>query len=384
VKPRVLFVDDEPNVLEAHRRMLGRRYAVETAVGGRAGLERLSEGGTFAVIVSDMQMPGMNGIQFLKQTREASPDSVRIMLTGMSDQKTATDAVNEGNIFRFVTKPCPPETMNAVLTAGVRQHQLLTAEKELLQNTLKESIQVLVDILSLVNPVAFSRAMRLKHYAVRAAEALGLGEPWRFEVAALLSQIGFVTVPGDVLERMASGDTLTDSEQKMVDDLPGMTSHLIARIPRLEEVAEIIAGQPAGGSGGGATPPEGGEVQLGSEILRAATALDGLLLGGDAPADALAKMIRSKVPYDPRIVRVLGDIDAPSLAMVVMPMKIRDLQVGMALAEDVLTLQGMLVVGKGQEVTEALRRRLANFRALGNIDEPLRIYVPREGGCSDA
>ncbi|MFH1417727.1 MAG: response regulator, partial [Planctomycetota bacterium] len=133
---KILCVDDDPNILNAYRRGLRRLFEIETAEGGAEGLEAIASQGPFAVVVSDMRMPGMDGIQFLTAVKKRAPESVRIMLTGNADQQTAMDAVNEGSIFRFLTKPCPPEHLAKALTAGIEQYRLITAEKELLGKTL--------------------------------------------------------------------------------------------------------------------------------------------------------------------------------------------------------------------------------------------------------
>ena len=92
----------------------------------------MADKGPYAVVVSDMRMPGMDGVEFLAWARAQHPDTVRIMLTGNADQGTAMAAVNKGAIFRFLTKPCDPELFGQTLDQAVRQHQLLTAEQSLL------------------------------------------------------------------------------------------------------------------------------------------------------------------------------------------------------------------------------------------------------------
>src|SRR5580704_4186971 len=106
VNSRILCVDDEPNVLLAFRRQL-RQFDIETAVGPEAGLNALQTAGPFAVVVSDLRMPVMDGVQFLARVKQQSPSSIRIMLTGQADLTSASMAVNEGSIFRFLLKPCP-------------------------------------------------------------------------------------------------------------------------------------------------------------------------------------------------------------------------------------------------------------------------------------
>jgi DNA-binding NtrC family response regulator len=130
---RILFVDDEPAFLYGYKLMLRQEFEVDTAVGGEQGLASIHDHGPYAVVVSDMRMPGMNGLEFLTRVRRVSPDTVRMMLTAHTDINTAMEAVNEGNIFRFLTKPCERDVLGKAITAGLVQYRLVTAEKELLE-----------------------------------------------------------------------------------------------------------------------------------------------------------------------------------------------------------------------------------------------------------
>src|SRR5690349_1193845 len=136
VKDRVLFVDDEPNVLDGIRRQLRNRVDLETATSAAAGLELIRSRGPFAVVVSDMRMPEMDGARFLARVNEIAPESVRMVLTGQADLDSTIKAVNEGRIFRFLLKPCDPDTLQDVLKSGIEQYRLVNAEKLLLENTL--------------------------------------------------------------------------------------------------------------------------------------------------------------------------------------------------------------------------------------------------------
>jgi CheY-like chemotaxis protein len=152
---RVLCVDDDPNVLAGYQRGLRKQWHLETASSGQAALGLLETQGPYAVIVADMQMPGMNGVELLTRARTLAPDTVRIMLTGNADQKTAVEAVNEGHVFRFLNKPCSAEMLALVLDAAVRQYRLVVAERELLEKTLSGSVKILTEILSLQDPRTF-------------------------------------------------------------------------------------------------------------------------------------------------------------------------------------------------------------------------------------
>ena len=131
----VLLVDDEPSVLDGLRRLLGRDLRVKTAVGGERGLEVLQSSGPFAVIVSDMRMPGLDGAQFLSKAKTLAPNAVRMMLTGHADFSTAVAAVNEGSIFRFLTKPCGKEEFTKAIDEALVQYRSARAEKKLLEKT---------------------------------------------------------------------------------------------------------------------------------------------------------------------------------------------------------------------------------------------------------
>jgi DNA-binding NtrC family response regulator len=118
------------------KRQLRGDATIFTATSGLTALQLLSEEQvSIAVLVSDLQMPGMNGIELLAEAARIAPDTVRVMLTGESDQRAAIAAVNEGAVFRFLTKPCDSETLRATIRAGIEQHRLVTAEKELLGKT---------------------------------------------------------------------------------------------------------------------------------------------------------------------------------------------------------------------------------------------------------
>jgi CheY-like chemotaxis protein len=126
---RVLCVDDEPNVLEGLKRTLRRSFHVVTAVGPEAGLQTLEREGPFAVIVSDLSMPGMDGVAFFEESRKICPDSMRILLTGDADLNSAMSAINRGAIFRFLLKPCDPDVLQEALAEAVKQFNLVAQER---------------------------------------------------------------------------------------------------------------------------------------------------------------------------------------------------------------------------------------------------------------
>ena len=127
--PKVLCVDDEPELLHSVSRSLRRGYLVTTATSGKEALEILRKDQSFAVIMSDMRMPGMDGAEFLAQARLLVPDAVRVLLTGFTEMAPVIHAINDGRIFRFLNKPIEKEQLLSVIDAAAAQHRLQAGEQ---------------------------------------------------------------------------------------------------------------------------------------------------------------------------------------------------------------------------------------------------------------
>ncbi|HHH76641.1 MAG TPA: response regulator, partial [Phycisphaerae bacterium] len=240
---KILYVDDDPNILAGYQRILRKQFPVFTAMGGHEGLETIAKEGPFAVVISDMQMPEMNGIEFLAKVNDISPDTVRIMLTGNADLQTSIDAVNEGRIFHFLTKPCPREKLIKSVETAIRQHHLIVAERQLLEETLNGSVKVMADILSMVSPMAFGRSGRVRRYVRHITNKLCLLNAWEIEIAAMLSQVGCISLPDMLLKKLYAHQTLTPQEQDLFNAHPDVGGRLIVNIPRLKDAAHMIACQ---------------------------------------------------------------------------------------------------------------------------------------------
>lgn len=374
----VLFVDDEPDALSGYRRVLRNRFDMHAASDPHEGLA-LARSHPFAVIVADMRMPGMNGIQFLAEVREISADSVRIMLTGHADTATAIDAVNRGSIFRFLTKPCSPELLNTALQAGVDQWRLIRAEKDLLEKTLKGSVRVLIDVLELSNPVAFGRATRARRLVSYMGRAAGIQGLWQLELAALLSQLGCITVPPDVLERHYGDGVLTPEETAMIAAHPKVGAELLAHVPRLERIARIIAAQ--ADPVADVRPEElflAENIELlGAHMLRVALAFDRLLAQGTPPHLAAKRLDSETAPVHPKILAALaGYEDAQAAARAVREIAVRNLAIDMEAEQDIRAENGTLLVPRGRKITYPLLLRIRNFAAGVGVREPILV---REG-----
>ena len=373
----VLFVDDDINVLKSYKRTLSGNFKVTIASRPEEGLQQLSENGPFAVIVSDMKMPGMNGIEVLSRSQQISPDTVRILLTGYADQQTAIDAVNTGEVFRFLTKPCEVETLTSMLKAAVRQYQLLVSERELLEQTLFGTVSVLSQILTLINPVAQGKANRLKKYCRFLATQVHFKERWLVEMAALLSQLGCLTIPQEVISKYVGGGKLKPEEMQLVKDHPAMAVKLLSRIPRLEKVVEIISLQEKSLKElPGFADNQRESTLLAAKILQTALGLDKLIMSGEPPMEALALMAQNDQIYDQKLVSLLSEYDFGLQNMVQLRVYCSELNRHMTLDEDVRTKQGILLASRGQRVTEPVLRGILNYSVTVGVHEPFLVLVP--------
>jgi response regulator RpfG family c-di-GMP phosphodiesterase len=374
---KILCVDDELNLLLSLQRQLRKQFHIDSALGPEKALEAIEHEAPYAVIVSDLQMPGMNGLELLARAKELSPDSVRIMLTGQADLETAIAAVNQGNIFRFLTKPCSAEEMAHTLEAAMEQHRLVTAERSLLENTLRASVKVLTEVLSLVHPAAFSRATRIHRYVRHMAGVLKLRDVWQFEVAAMLSQVGCITLEPGALDRMYTGDELSAEEKKMFAAHPSAGGELLAHIPRLEAVACMIAAQNLSFGQQPAVPVHVPLeiVATGAHLLRAAVDFDRLITRNRSQEETLAQMRQRARDYDPACLAALAAFVAPEGGMETRVLKSAELRPGMMVDQDVRSKMGLLLLAKGQEVTPSVLGRLRAFAAKVGIVEPVRVLV---------
>ncbi len=377
-RPKIVCVDDEPNVLAGLSLHLRRHYQVLTAGSGAEGLDTLRQHADTAVVISDMRMPGMDGAAFLGRCRGLLPDVSRMLLTGHADSASAIQAVNEGQIFRFLVKPCPPASLAAAVDAAVQQHRLLTSERVLLEETLHGSIKALVEVLGLANPIAFGRANRIKQLVSELALETDGAIRWQVEVAAMLSQLGCMSLPPDTLERLYYGRPLSEAEQEMVSRVPAITERLLSSIPRLDGIRGMLASyhKPVTHIAGRAADEPRSDVRRGADLLAVATDFEALTAQGQPTCHAVDVMRGRAGRYHPGVLDALGVLYGNSdSGDSVQEVSLGGLRVGTIFAEDVTLTSGALLAARGFEVTENFVERARNFK--GMVREPIRVVVKR-------
>lgn len=355
--PRVLFVDDEPHLLAALERMLFEHYEMVTATSAGDALTVLHHEPPFEVVVSDMRMPGVNGADFLAEVRRRYPGVTRILLTGHADTESAIAAVNRGAIFRYLSKPCPGETLIEAIDAGIALHRREAVERQLLATTLAGVVKLLSELLSMAAPQAFQRASFVQACVRHALPKLGWSEPWRYEMAAALSQIGCIGVPPEESDRLAA-----DAAHAQI------AWRLLAPIPRLENIALMLRYQTS-------VPPE----EVGSEVLQGATLLRAALqLHRIGPhkleADEVHHRLRiAKPPLPTSIIEALADFRGAYSEP--REEKVASLPLGSVLDQDVRTHKGVMVLSRGHELTQAAILALQRLLSQDAIDSSVRVRL---------
>ena len=371
---KVLVVDDEENVLRAIARNFRQDFEMETALGPLAALSMISERGPYAVVVSDLRMPDMDGIQLLSQVRKQCPDTVRMILTGNGDSQSVVASVNDGCIFQFMTKPCPLDKLRNSITGALLQHELVVRERDILEHTLNESAAMMTEVLSTVSSLTFSRALRLRSYVRHMARCLGAENLWVYDLAAILSQIGCIAVPPEILEKVNSGTPLSPQETTIFLTHPVTGHRLLVHIPRLESVAEIILHQMESfqdlkNAGLAET------VRCGAQMLLIAGRLDDAVLSSASLELLIRYMTARPSVYDPALVAAVQSFH-PGPEMQTREVPLDDLHLGMIIREDLYAQAGLLLASRGQPVSDALIARLQNFIRAAGAHPSVSVLAP--------
>jgi len=374
---RILCVDDEPRVLDGMKRTLGMDFEVMTAESGAQALALLIRRERFALTISDMRMPGMDGAAYLERASQLAPDMVRILLTGQADMQAATRAINYGKIFRFLTKPCEPDALRRAVDDALEQHRLLSSEKELLQKTLYGCVKVLTELLSLINPIAFTRACRINRLVQHVCKELNLTDAWQLDLAVMLAHLGYVGMAPELLERAYGGQPLSAADAALLGSAPRTATGMLAGIPRLEVVLGIIERF--------AEPPPAlvevdrhqrdGRLLWAAHIVLAAERAD-QLSHAQPVARVVAEMLTAEAKFDPRVIELLGQVEFQSAEnRQQLKLSANELKMGMFLVEDARSKAGMVMARGGQEITPTVAVLLRRMAERNNLNEPLTVSV---------
>jgi hypothetical protein len=257
---------------------------------------------------------------------------------------------------------------------AVRQYELVTAERHLLQRTVVGSIKALTDIMSLVSPAAVGCAIRLRRRVAAVATELGLEDRWQVEAAALLSQLGHVSLPDSVTYKLSRGRELDTDESGRLRQATRAANRLIAHVPRLEPVSAILRAVTEADDeteSSELAPPDSVHVQ----ILRLAMEVDRLESQG-LPTQAILETVSAVGDYPPKLLDVLRKAQQHAIeSMTRVEIPLAELEVGMIVDEDLLTLRDLLIAPRGCEVTPSFLEHIRHFTS--QLPKPSVVVLKR-------
>jgi len=423
----VLFVDDEPRILSAIRRLIRplglKAYFAES---GADGLQILKEH-HIDLVVSDMRMPEMDGAQFLTEVKKQWPDTVRMLLTGYADISSTIEALNNGGIYRYISKPWDDIELKKIIGDGLKIRRLEREKRELqcltqLQNdqlqdlnknleqkveARTEEIRQTADMLDLayqqlkesydsfvrVFSSFISSRETLKglpqsvaDISTKIAVALKLNETETKDIyyASLLHEVGKLSLPDETLTKPER--KLTQNDREQYHNYPLMGEMALTAISGLEQTALLIRthGECLDGSGfpGGL---KGDQIPKGAQIIRMVRDFIGLQTGLidierlsiDEAMDQIKKVAGKK--YDKNLVHWLeqfkNDLDLAGEFINEIKVECHSLVEGMRLSRDLLNANGILLIAKGHTLTENIIDKVMTVEKLEK--KKLHFYIEK-------
>lgn len=363
--PNVLCVDDDPHVLTALRRTLCRHFCVDVAQGGAQGLQ-LMEKKRYAVVIVDMKMPGMSGLEFLRQAREKAPETTRILLTGNSDFESAVSATNDGGIFRFVCKPYNPAEFPGIVANAVHHHHLRVAEKDVAHRTLAGTAELLVQFAALLAPGGIERLTRAREIARSVALASGIVDTSPLETAALVSSIACGTERGAVGR---GARTSIAARAELLERSVRLTERLLGAIPSSSLVLELFERARREGLDSPAA------ALLSPEIVALFLLLEWeeLTQSGSSEAEA-RRTLEQRAVYPWELLDALDPGTArPGHESEV---AVCDLEPGVQVRSDIVVKgSGQVLLREGAELTRPVLERIRHYARSVGVVEPIRVVM---------
>jgi len=322
---KIMIVDDEPANLRLLERLFRRDYTVITAASGLEAL-RLLEQHEVALIITDQRMPHMTGIELLKQTADLRPHMVRIILTGYTDVSALVEAINCGQVYKYVTKPWSNEDLEQTVSRAIEHYETNKSRHELerinqrLNLRLKELsqgfVRAIADALEAKDEYVHGHARRISGYAVAIGRRMSLDEAHleQISLAGFLHDIGKIGTPDHIL--LKPGPLSTD-ERAVMQLHSERGARMLASVPEMRDVADAVRYHHENYDGTGY--PEGlhGEqIPIAARIISVADAYDAMtsprpFREARSHQGALERLqTLAGTQFDPVVVRAFGSLEA--------------------------------------------------------------------------
>ena len=306
--PTLLLVDDEENVLHSLKRLLHQEgYNILTASNGIEGLKKL-DAEPVSLVISDQRMPQMSGADFLRQVKEKSPETIRILLTGYADIKAAIGAINQGEVYRFITKPWDEGEIKEVIRQALDKYTSTLKLVETLKSASLDTIRALSEAVELKDPYTRGHCDRVAQYALGIAKRLNLPEEETkyLKYASYLHDCGKIGIEAEVLNKHGK---LTSKEWNQIKRHTEMGENVVKQVRFLGKVAPLIRSHHEHYDGSGYPDGlAGDEIPLGARIIAVADAYDAMTSDRPyrkalSPEEAVAILSKEKgKQFDPLVV----------------------------------------------------------------------------------
>jgi len=375
---KILCVDDEESILRGFQLNLRKDFELHLASDGVEGLEVFEEEGDFALVLSDMRMPRMNGAEMLAEIKKRDHEVSTILLTGHTDFESAMAAVNDGNVFRMLSKPCPPDRLIKVLKDGLEQHDLIKSKRILLDMTLRGAVDALAESLSTAKPLFFGRVQRVRLLVNKLADTLEMEDSWKVDIASVFSQIAYIGLPENITEDVYYKRKVPSPVKKLLAEFPQDTQKILDKIPGLEEIGEILNRvdvQPR------FEENDDRNIRLYASILRVCLDFDYYEEQGHDKQLILSSLKSRPNDYDPKIIRLLElSVASSEKNTKLEELPAKQLETGMRLVEELRLKDGFLLASSGSYIDEQLYKVIRNY--LSCYDEnpfpsKINVRVPR-------
>ncbi|MEM9388010.1 MAG: response regulator [Pseudomonadota bacterium] len=369
LQEKVLCVDDEPRVGQGYARALRKVMPLDLASSGPQALEMIRTNGPYAVVVSDMRMPGMDGLELLEQVERISPDTVRIMLTGNIDMRTASEAINRGGVFRYLVKPCGARAFAEAVVDGVKKFQVRRAEREVLDCPGDGAAEVSCELLELIAPGMLDRVPVIEALLDGLLTQLQQPVGWSTAVLAPLALVG-----------VAGADTGADAQRSA--RFSELSAKIADAVPRLGVLSEGVRYQMKNYDGSGL--PEdallGEQIPFVGRLLRVTLAFDAQCQRSLSDQQAYEALAANKEWFDPELLEALSQHLSAAKGVVApegkegIPVAVKELREEMVLSMPVTTPSGTVLMGRGKVLTERAIERLQSFAQHEQIEQQVWIY----------
>lgn len=353
---KILFVDDDVTLLTTMERNLSLDFDVSIAAGGDAAIEIFQRDRSYSVVFVDMQMPKRNGIQTIAALREINPDAVFVMLTGNQDQSTAIEAINEGHVFRFLNKPCEISEVKAAIEVAQKQHNLIIAERELLEGTFTGSISLMTDIIEMNGSGQIDTGRMAESLQVLAKSAqLEIG--WEEKAGARIFLVGVTMLSKSDALDFATLDPVDSTHLAIFSRICRTSASMVQKIPRLGWIADVLR-----------TVPSTEQYSHSDDRADAAAALLrvvfywNLLTCRGLSADEATTTINKIMPnMNDRLLQGLSMLPDNQDIHAMTSVAIGELEEGMIMKEDIRSASGDRLVAGGRRLTAPMIENLCRM-----------------------